>query len=388
MKIFLVTGEMSGDKHGAHLARALQSLQPDIELYGIGGEKMKEIGVKVLSDITRLNAFQYRFLPRMLYRRQLNKNVHMFYRFLKKERCDGVVLIGLADDTQYVSMQIAKLTKSLAIPLIYYFAPHVWIWSMKKARGVAELFDKVLTLFPLEDKFYRAAGARTNFIGHPIIDEIESEFQADRGFCPKVEGDKDGKKLVVFFPGSRIGEIKYHLPIIKNIINTLSLKGHFRYAVSAANGQFRERIERYFQHSRGIRVVTGHIYRLIDSADFIFTSAGTITLEIALMEKPCIIFYRMPRITYLIGRCFIRFKYFGLPNVVMDKKIFPEFKQGEINPERMAGAAIEYLNDNNKREAVASDLRELKKMLGTSGAVSRAARVILDTIQDKKRGRH
>jgi lipid-A-disaccharide synthase len=383
MKIFMVTGEMSGDKHGYHLAKAFYKICPDLQLYGIGAERMKEAGVTVLADITHLNAFQHRFLPRFLYRHQINKNIHIFYNFIKKEKCDAVVIIGLADDTQYISMKMASLTKELGISIFYYFAPHVWIWSRQKTQKVAKLFDQILTLFPLEDTEYKASGATTDYIGHPVIDEIKADFKNDMALSLKKDLKIQNKQLLVFFPGSRKGEVKYHLPVIKNVIKKLSSINSFNYVVSAANYALNEKITRYFQYNKMIKVVTGNVYELINCADLVITSSGTITLEIALMEKLCIILYKMPWLTYLIIKRIITIQYMGLPNIIMEKEIVPEFLQGKANPQIIAQTALDLLNNKKIAELQKRQLHELKKVLGGSGAIGRAAHVILDHIGQK-----
>ncbi len=383
MKVFMVTGEVSGDKHGAHLAKALKKICPHVQLHGIGGEMMKEAGVDIITDIRHLNAFQYRYLPRFFFRHRLNQIIRMFCNFIKEEGCDIVVMIGLADDTTYISMKMAGLTKNLGIPIFYYYAPHVWMWSSGKTKKVAEKFDCILTLFPQEERNYRDAGARTIFIGHPVVDEIEAGSKNGNGFLLKKNLGFRDKKVIVFFPGSRRGEIKYHLPIIKKIIGEISQDGRFGYIVSAVNDDFKEKIERYFHSDESIKVLKNNIYHLIDCADFIIAASGTITLEVALKEKPLIVFYRVPWITYLIGISLLKFEYIGMPNVIMEKKIVPEFLQGKIEPRCIAHIALNLLNDQREADLMRMKLRELKRSLGGAGATGRAAKAIIDFVNRK-----
>ncbi|UCB47048.1 MAG: lipid-A-disaccharide synthase [Spirochaetota bacterium] len=383
MKAFLVTGEVSGDKHGAHLAEALKAIQPDIALYGIGGRMMQEADVNVLTDISHLNAFQYRYLPRIFFRRKLNNTIREYCDFLNKEKPDIVIVIGIADNTTYIAKKIAEHTKAFGIPIFYYFSPHVWLWSNRKTRRVAGRFDRILTIFPQEENAYKSAGANTIYIGHPIIDEIASEGEKGDRDSLKTEFGIGDEKLVVFFPGSRIGELRYHLPIIKNIIHELSLCGTFTYIVSAADDEFEKRIKQYFTTTTDIRIVTGRVYGLISLADVIITSSGTITLEIALLEKPNIIIYRVPWITYIIGRSSIGFKHIGMPNIIMDRVIVPEFLQGAINPGKIARIAFDFLNEKDKVDSIRKGLKELKEHLGGNGATRRAASAIINFINTK-----
>ena len=382
MKVFLITGEASGDKHGAHLAMVLKRLDPGIRLCGIGGPMMRDAGITTLADISGFNAFQYRYLPRLLYRGRLNRMIREYCRFLERERQDAVVIIGLADDTTYVAMKIARVTREIGIPVFYYFAPHVWIWSAKKTKRVAAAIDYILTTFPQEEREYKEAGARTIYVGHPIIDEIE-EGRRDRGFLRGDLGLGD-KKAVVLFPGSRSGELRYHLPIMGKIMQELEKDmkqedgEETAYIVSALNDRFRKKIEEYFSHKSDVHVVTGNVYDLIVCADAVVTSSGTITLEIALHEKPQVIIYRVPWITYLIGRTLIGFKYIGMPNVIMERIVVPEFLQGAIDPKKIAGIVTGLLRDDESVDSMKHSLRELKDRLGGGGAIDRAAKAILE----------
>jgi lipid-A-disaccharide synthase len=383
MKALIVTGEISGDKHGAHLANAMKLLQPDIQISGIGGRMMREADVDVIADISHLNAFQYRYLPRLFYRRKLNRIIDEYCDFLKKEKPDIVVVIGLADNTTYVAMKIAERTKATGIPIFYYFSPHVWLWSSKKTRRVAERFDCILTIFPQEENAYKSAGANTLYIGHPVIDEIAAEKPKCDLDSLKTEIGAGNDKLVVFFPGSRVGEIRYHLPIMEKIIKELSKHGSFSYIVSAADDRFEKRIMQYFHNRRDVNIVKGKVYDLISCADVIVTSSGTITLEIALHEKPNIIIYRVPWITYFIGRSLMRFKYIGMPNVLMDRIIVPEFLQGAINPKKIAHVALSFLLKKDEADKARMRLKELKEGLGGEGAIKRAAGAIINCVNEK-----
>jgi lipid-A-disaccharide synthase len=383
MKAFFVAGEVSGDKHGAYLANAMNALQPGVTLFGIGGSMMREAGVNIIADISRLNAFQYRYLPRLFYRRKLNLTIDDYCNFLKKEKPDIVVVIGLADNTTYIAMKVAERTREMGIPIFYYFSPHVWMWSSRKTRRVAERFDCILTMFPQEEDGYKTAGANTLYIGHPIMDELAYEREKGAGASLKTEMGIGDEKLVVFFPGSRRGELRYHVPIMAKIIRKLSQQGSFIYIVSAANDEFEKSITQYFHSRRDVSIVVGRIYELISCADMIVTSSGTITLEIALHEKPNIIIYRVPWITYLIGRSLMRFKFIGLPNVIMDRIIVPEFLQGSINPEKIARTALSFLMKKDDADDIRANLKELRERLGGDGAIKRAAKAIIDFVNSQ-----
>ncbi|MBN2322751.1 MAG: hypothetical protein JXQ30_03375 [Spirochaetes bacterium] len=385
MKVILVTGEVSGDRHGAFLAEALARIEPGISIYGIGGPMMKSAGVSVFADISSLNAFQYRYLPRLLFKKKLKRIVGEYSDFLLRERPDIAVLIGLADDTTYVAMRMAQVTRDAGVPVFYYFAPHVWMWSDRKTKRVAQRFDRILTVFPQEEAAYKEAGSKTVFVGHPIIDEIQAGDGGVKG--PPLK--QKGEKAVVFFPGSREGELRYHLPVMRRIIREIDTAYRppdvkIVFLVSALNDRFKERIEDRLWGLRGVRVVQGRAYDLMECADAVVTSSGTITLEIALHEKPGIIIYRVPWITYLIGRTLLGFRYIGMPNVIMEKRIVPEFLQGEIDS-KMIGRIVKGILENTEQaREMKRDLKLLKERLGGSGALNRAARAIVEYVRHKR----
>jgi len=374
MRIFIIAGEVSADEHGAYLARVLKKERPECELYGIGGERMEEAGVRVTGNLISLNNFQFRYFPRLFSRSALKGLIADYETFLRENRCDAVVMIGLAEDAHYFTLRVARTATSLGIPVVYYFSPHVWIWSGRKTRKISEYFDLVLTFFPREERAYRDAGAETGYIGHPMLDEI-----GEGGDVIEARSRSGARRAglpgrVVYFPGSRPGEIKQHMPIVNALIAGMEAEGEYEHTVSALPG-LRDAIDGYLAGlgPDRVRVVEGNVYDLIKGADFIFASSGTISLEIAILGTPFAIFYRLPRLTYIVGRCFIRFDYFGLPNLIMGKPVVPEFLQSKINVGELVRLAVRSMEDPEYRESCRSNFDALKKELGRPGAVRRAA---------------
>jgi lipid-A-disaccharide synthase len=376
-KIFISSGEESGDHHGAALITALKESEPDLVVKGMGGRAMRHAGLVGLDSkevsvvgITEVVAR----LPKIL----------SALRVLKKElrtgNFDAVVLIDFPD----FNLKLAAEAKRLGLPIIYYISPQVWAWRKKRAWKIARLVDKMLVIFPFEVEVYRKTGLDVQFVGNPIIESAVCAMS--KAEARKVLGIDDAETVVALLPGSRTSEITRLLGIMLDagaLINKkLDKKALY---VLAASHSFDEAALRPVLDSSGIdvRVVTDSMYTALRASDAAIVASGTASLETALIGTPMVIVYIMSAITYAVARAIVDLKLFGLPNIVAGKRVVEEYIQDEVNPEKLSGEVLNILNNPARRAEIESGYKEISETLGGPGAARNAATAVLDVISKR-----
>ena len=371
-RLVLVAGEASGDLHGAALVAALRAADPTLEFSGIGGPRMRQAGVALSDDLTRLA-----LIGVVDVLRHFGTFRRVFYRILDHIdtwKPDAVICI----DYPGFNLRLAREVKRRRLPLIYYISPQVWAWHQSRVRLIREVVDHLVVILPFEPDFYRPHGIRADFVGHPLLDLVRptvtrETFLSGEGLSPTM-------KTITLAPGSRVGEINRHLPLM--------LEAAARIARTHPGTQFllptlptlpeaiyTQHLQRY--RDLALRVVPGKMYDALNAADLVLVASGTATLETAIAERPMIIVYKTSFWTWLPARLVVRLPYIGLVNVVAGKQVVPELIQFDATPERLAREALAILDDPKRQEQMRQELRQVKAKLGEPGAAARAARSIL-----------
>jgi lipid-A-disaccharide synthase len=361
MKLFFIAGERSGDLHGGNLIKALKCIDNNLELEAWGGEKMQNEGA-ILKNHYKNMAFMGFW--------EVFKNLDSIFRNLKKCKIDilnfkpdAVVLIDYAG----FNLKIAKFCKQNGIKVIYYISPKVWAWNIKRALKIKALVDHMLVIFPFEVDFYRQFDYKVDYVGNPIMDEIE-------GFIPNTyftENHQLSKKpIIALLAGSRLQEVKAMLPIMTKMASYFP---HYQFVISGVDNLPKSEYEGF-----GLRVVFNDTYNLLKNADAALVTSGTATLEAALLETPLIVCYKTSYITYKIGMLLIKVKFASLANLIMGREIVKELIQADFNEEKLKNE-IEFILPNGlKRNTQLSDYKLLKSIVGGRGASERAAKLILN----------
>jgi lipid-A-disaccharide synthase len=369
-KVFMISGEESGDLHGAAVIAALKKRVPGVEIHGMGGERMRRAGlvgldsrevsvVGVVEVVEKLPAIWKAF-------RELK-------RMLASSSYGAVVLIDFPD----FNLRIARAAKRLGIPVIYYISPQVWAWRRGRVKEIARLVDRMLVVFPFEVSIYRKAGVDVEYVGHPLADAVDAsmtreEARASFGLNPDW-------RVVALLPGSRTGEVDRLLGMMLKAGEALEdgLGGHVTFLLPAADSIGDAVLKRHMERTRlDVRVVRSMMYEALRASDAAVVASGTATLETALLETPMVIVYRMSPVSYGIARLLVRVRHIGLPNIVAGKDVVPELIQGAASPANVASALIEILKDGGARDAMIRGLREIKRDLGRGGAAGKAADAI------------
>lgn len=373
MKIWIIAGESSGDLYGARISRELKKLQPDIEISGMGGLEMQKEGLDLLVDSTELGVVGIV---------EVIKQYPTFKRIFDnlveeagKQRPDAVVLI----DYPGFNLRYAQKLYDLKIPVIYYVSPQVWAWGKRRIPKIAKLVTKMMVIFPFETETYKSTNLDVEFVGHPLA-EILSETPAP---------EKRDEKTILLLPGSRFSEIKRLLAPMVQTADRLKVKyPDLKFIIPTPREHIKEHIEGILKtltpNPENYLVDTDNTAEWMRRATAAIAASGTVTVQAAILGLPLISCYRLNALTFMIAKMLVKIKFFTMPNVIAQKEVYPEFLQGDVNPDKLLPALESILPGGEKRQDVERGIAEvLEKLGGRNGSLKRAAEVILETAKDK-----
>ena len=371
MKIMMSAGEASGDLHGARLAKEMLEMEPDVELFGFGGAKMAEAGVRLVRDCrdySIMGVWEVVLgLGRLL---QLEKTL---VESMREEKPDLLLIIDYPD----FNWRLAAKAKALGVPVFSYIPPSAWAWRKGRAKKCAAIAKEIVTIFHHEIGPYVTAGANVSFLGNPLVDTVRADMEpeAARAFF----GLKDGERAALLLPGSRRQEISFLLPDMLKAVRLLKEKRpETRFFLPVAPGLERREIERHIEKSgASVELTEEHVYDLMGVADFAIATSGTVVMEAALMDLPAVVCYRMGRLNYAIGRMLVKIDHFSLPNIILGEEAEPELLQDEVTPERIAEEAAKLYKGEPQRDSVMARLKVAVLQLGPPGASVRVAAHVL-----------
>jgi len=370
----IIAGETSGDLHGGQLVKELKALDPGLEIFGIGGDRMQAGGMELLYHVRELSFMGLvEVLGHLPFIRSVMKRLE---GELYARKPDAVVLI----DYPGFNLRFARKAKKAGVPVVYFISPKVWAWGRGRVRQIRKFVDKMLCILPFEEEFYRGRGVNARDVGNPLMDEVKAGRSREQ-FC-KNNGIHPKRHLVGLLPGSRKQEIELILPVMLQTAQLLQEKDHaLQFALGLAPGADRARIEDMIA-AAGLKValVEGPVYDLMSHSRLLLVASGTATLEAGISGTPMIIIYKTAALTYFIGRRLIKVPDIGLVNLVAGKRVVPEFLQGEARPGAIFLMAQVLLAEGRPRQAVMAELAKIRDILGEPGAAKRAAGEILDTL--------
>ncbi|MFN2622396.1 MAG: lipid-A-disaccharide synthase [Chthoniobacterales bacterium] len=373
-RIYLVAGEASGDEHGAALMRSLRALAPDCQFHGRGGPRMRAIAGDAFRnwiDAAAIVGLWEVVKHAGYFRKQFAETLEE----IATTKPDAVVLI----DYPGFNLRIARTLRRRApdSKIIYYISPQVWAWNRGRIAQMARYLDLMLCIFPFEAELYNASGLRTIFVGHPMIDNL----------AQRRTGEARHPDLIGLFPGSRSREVKKILPVLLETARELvAHRPATRFEIAAASNALAPEIEnllRGFALRDRIRVVTGDSSGTMQRAFTGIVASGTATLESAYFRMPFVLVYKVSWPTYLAGRLMIRTRFIGMPNVLADREVAPEFLQHEARPKAIAESVLDLMNVSPRREQMIADLDAIIARLGETGASEKAARAILSELSQR-----
>lgn len=366
-KVFIITGEYSGDIHASHVVKALKQINPDVEIEGVGGENLKNAGVKLFSDQKKMGAVGLS-LKIVTDHFLLGKRI---VDYLTKEyRPDLVLLI----DYGVFNLNISKFLKRAGIKTLYYIPPQVWASRKWRINTIKKNIDEVLCIFPFEKTMYESYGIKTHYCGHPLVSQLPEKVDKDKFF--EKHGFDKNKKLVAIFPGSREFELKFLMKVFVKTAQNLQ-KNHpdLQFCISHAPNLSDSVYDKYLQKT-DFPVIKGENQALLSVSDALILASGTVALEACLYQTPMIIAYRGPWLFYLIYLIVRCIKRVSLPNIIADKSIVPEIIQGDVNVSKISYEIEKLLYDNDYRRQNIKDLGDVKALLSDKISSVEVAKVI------------
>ena len=368
-KLFIITGEYSGDIHASHVVSELKKMYPDLVVEGIGGDNLKNEGVKLFADHKKMSAVG--ISPAIIWNHiKLGKLV---VDYLKNEFKPDLVL---CIDYGAFNLNVAKFLKKAGIKVFYYIPPQVWASRKWRINTIKKYIDKVLCIFPFEKLMYESYGIPTHYCGHPLVSQLAPRADKEKFF--KEHGFDLNKKLVSVFPGSRKFELKQLMKVfIKSAENLRKNHPDLQFCISHAPNLPDDVYNKYLKNT-DFKVIKGENQALLSCSDALILASGTVALEACLYQVPMIIAYRGPWIFYFIYLMVRCIKKVSLPNIIADKMIVPEIIQGDVSVQNISYQIEKILYNNSYRADFIKQLGEVKELLSDKNSSKEAARVIAD----------
>lgn len=372
-KIMFSAGEVSGDMHGASLAKAIKQLEPEAELFGFGGPQMQAAGVDIRCNMQDYNVMGFWEVLKNL--RRMFQLRDELLEIMRRERPDLLVLIDYPD----FNWRLAAKAKELGVPIFSYIPPSAWAWRKGRAKPVAKLADQIAAIFPFETKVYEDAGARIEFVGNPLIDTVKPSMTKEA--AAEYFGLDPLKHNILLLPGSRKQEITIILPeMLKAARELRRQEPDTEFFLPAAPGISLELLEQLIaEHGVAVQIKTDHTYDLMNICDLAIATSGTVTLEAALLGLPSVILYKMSPVSYFIGNLLVHVPNFSLPNIIANERILPELLQAEVSTERIVAEAKKMFKGTAGAAAIKDKLALIRQRLGKPDAAGRVAKLILAT---------
>ncbi|MBI3376897.1 MAG: lipid-A-disaccharide synthase [Nitrospirae bacterium] len=370
----IVTGESSGELYGSLLAKALKAKCPEARIIGIGGERMKEAGVNIIAGIASGFGISEAFASYRRIKETFRKAVNAIEEFSPK----ALVLI----DYPEFNIRLAKVAKKKGIKVLYYVSPQVWAWRKGRVKTIAEVSDRIAVILPFEEEIYKGTGVQCEFVGHPVLEEIESMTE-DRAGLRKNSGINTDSPVIALLPGSRPHELKSLLPVMIDVVR--NFKAEFpdyncRFIMPVAPNVDIEKYQTYISRLRdeGVAVEKENAVKALSMADMAVIASGTATLQAAFLETPMVVIYKLSLFSYFIGRLIVDVKYISLINLISGREVVRELLQSQADAKNIMRELKEIMLNKNYREQMITRFRTAREMFKGKQPSMRVAEMICE----------
>ena len=372
MTIYFVAGEVSADNHGAALMHSLQILDPELKFIGRGGPQMQQVAgaqfTNWTSDAAVLGLWEV-LRKYGYFREQFRQTL----KEIRENTPDAVVLI----DYPGFNLRLARALRrqSQTQKTIYYISPQVWAWNHGRIKKMARFIDLVLCIFPFEADLYAASGLRAVFVGHPMIERLETQ---------KIDTHRD-QNLIGLFPGSRLREVRKIFPVmIEAARRLLESNPALHFQVAAASEELARVMNEQLADRLAIQIMVGETATIMQRALVGIVASGSVTLEAAYFRMPFVLIYKVAWPTYVAARLVVNVDFLGMPNLLAGKEVVPEFIQHEARPDAIAKDVRLLMENSPTRDRMILEFDAIITKLGGAGASERAAQAILDELREKR----
>ncbi len=379
-RIFISTGEVSGDLQGAFLVEALkrqaEKINLDLEIIALGGSRMAKAGATILADTTGIGSVG--ILESIPYIIPTIKIQEKAKKYLKNNPPNVVVLIDYLGPNMGIGNYIRRHLPSL--PIVWYIAPQEWVWSISQRNTsiIVGVTDLLLAIFPEEARYFEKKGAKVQWVGHPLVERMQQA--PTRETARQLLGIKEEEKAIALFPASRQQELKYLMPVMFQGAKILQDKyPEIRFFIPLSRDNYREAIKKAIEnYNLRATILEKQTLEIIAASDLAITKSGTVNLEIALLNVPQVVIYRVNCFTAWVAQHILKFSipFMSPPNLVLMQEIVPELLQDQVTPENIVSKSTDLLINQNRRDQVFANYQQMRQQLGDVGVCDRAAHAI------------
>jgi lipid-A-disaccharide synthase len=366
-EILISTGEASGEMYAAQLATALRE-RADVHLFGLGSERLREAGVELIADRTEISMVGLtEIVRRWPTAFRINRKLG---DAAKRRRPKLAILVDFPD----FNLWLARRIKPMGVRIVYFISPQVWAWRRNRVNLIRRLVERVICIFPFEEKFYRDAGVPVDFVGHPLVDAVRPNLTRQQ-FAAQQDLDA-ARPIVALLPGSRESELRHNLPPMLEATELLRQSGVNQFVLALAPGVSLSEVSGPAGWEQRVRLVQNQTYDALATADAAIVSSGTATVEAALLGTPMVVVYRLSPTTAFVLRRMVHTPFISMVNLISGSRVVPELIQENFSPARVAEEVRRLLDSPAARDEMQRGLREVRERLGPSGAIDRAAGII------------
>lgn len=371
----IIAGEVSGDMHGASLITELNKLDNEIKFYGIGGDKMISAGMQTAYHINSMAFLGFAEVIKHI--PFIRKVQNELIKIVKEKNINLVVLI----DYPGFNLSIAKKFKKLGLKIVYYISPQIWAWGSGRIKKIKYLIYKMIVVFPFEKKYYSGKGIPVEYVGHPLLDQIENyKFISKEELYLKFNLIQ-GNDILLILPGSRHHEVEKILPVSIKAAEKVAKEIGMQIVI-ASSSNIDENVYRNIIKSDDIKLIKGFTYDLLKYSKIGIIKSGTSTLEAALLGLPMIIVYKTNLLTYLIGKNLIKINNIGMANIIAEEIVAPELIQNNLSEENIYSELKKILTEKDAYTKIKNKMTNIKSKLGLPGAAERAAKIIYQSLNE------
>jgi len=374
MKYYIIAGEASGDLHASNLMRELKAMDAHAQFRCWGGDLMKAQGADLVKHYREL-AFMG-FTEVLMNIRTIFKNINHCKKDISEFNPDVVILV----DYPGFNLRIAEFAKEKGFKVFYYISPQVWAWKQSRVHKIKQIVDRMFVILPFEEDFYKKFNYKVDFVGHPLLDAVESRSKFGSPFADFAKKNNlDDKSIVALLPGSRMQEISTMLPLMLNIKKNFPEQQFVIAGAPSIPLSFYEKMIKGFD----AKIIFNQTYDLLRYAQAAMVTSGTATLETSLFNVPEVVCYKGSSISFFIAQKLVKVKYISLVNLIMDREIVKELIQSELNESNLKDELEKLLHDNTYREAMLENFSVLRSKLGGIGASEKTARLMIGYLSEK-----
>lgn len=375
LSVMFSAGESSGDQHAANMFLELKKHQPDIKGFGMGGAKMALAGIDIRYDSGSIGVIGV--VEVLKHYGEIRRALKLIQQLVSTERPDLLVCV----DYKEFNLKLARFAKQCGVKVLFYVSPQVWAWRPGRVKTYGKAIDMMAVIFPFETTYYDAENVPVRYVGHPSVDKVHP--QRSRLEDMAIFNLDEGNPVIGLLPGSRANEINRLLPIMLAAAEILQVRNPgIQFMLPQADSISDELLESYMDRSPvKITVIKNQPYDVIQCCDVVMTTSGTATIEIALLNVPMVITYKLAALTYWLGRWLVNTPFIGLPNIILGKGFIKELIQYEATSENLAEEIERILTDKFYADQMRDNLNQVKQQLGHGGGSKNMAELALEIMK-------